>query len=84
LTPDLTFSFKKVYPTCLKFQNSVHFLDGDMLGKGLAILSLLPLVIIISSLSVFCVKRDLHTVVYGIGMILNGIVSTFFEKLILF
>lgn len=57
------------------FKNLYSILAEDILGRVLSILSLLPLVIVISSVSIFCVKRDLHTVVYGIGMILNGIVS---------
>jgi hypothetical protein len=52
----------------------VEYPEGDPLGKILSILSLMPLVIVIASVSVFAVKRDLHTMAYGAGMIANGLV----------
>ena len=53
----------------------IEYPDGDPFGKALSVLSLTPLVIVIASVSVFAVKRDLHTMAYGAGMIANGIVS---------
>ena len=47
----------------------------DAFGKGLAIISLLPLVIVVIFLTFFAIKRDLHTVCFGIGVILNGILN---------
>ena len=52
----------------------IEYPEGDPLGKLLSVLSLTPLVIVIASLSVFAVKRDLHTMTYGAGMIANGLV----------
>ncbi len=60
----------------------IEYPEGDPLGKFFSVLSLAPLVIVIASLSVFAVKRDLHTMAYGAGMIANGlvinIIRTFF------
>ena len=57
----------------------VEYPTGDKFGKALAMLSLAPLVIVVASVSVFAVKRDLHTMAYGAGMIGNGIVSLNFK-----
>lgn len=46
---------------------------NDYWGKTLAVLSLSPLVIVIVFLTFFAAKRDMHTMTYGIGTILNGI-----------
>ena len=51
----------------------VDYPAGDALGKALAIISLLPLVIVVIFVTYFFAKRDLHTLCYGIGVILNGI-----------
>ena len=53
----------------------VDYPAGDAIGKTLAIVSLLPLVIVIIFVTFFAAKRDLHTMVYGIGVILNGILN---------
>jgi len=53
----------------------VDYPAGDAIGKILAIISLLPLVIVIIFITFFVAKRDLHTLVYGIGVILNGILN---------
>ncbi len=53
----------------------VEYPAGDYIGKTLAVLSLSPLVIVVTFLSVFAVKRDMHTMTYGIGTILNGILN---------
>ena len=53
----------------------IDYPAGDALGKFLAIISLLPLVIVVIFLTFFFVKRDLHTMFYGIGVILNGILN---------
>jgi dolichyldiphosphatase len=52
----------------------VEYPAGDVIGKMLALMSLAPLVIVVASVSVFAVKRDLHTMAYGAGMIGNGLV----------
>ena len=58
----------------------IEYPEGDGVGILLSVLSLAPLVIVIASVSVFAVKRDLHTMAYGAGMIANGIVS-FYSQL---
>ena len=45
---------------------------GDLFAKVMAILSLLPLVVVVAQLTVFAYKRDLHTLFYGLGTIGNG------------
>ena len=55
----------------------VEYPAGDPIGKVMALLSLAPLAIVVASVSVFAVKRDLHTMAYGAGMIGNGIVSVY-------
>ena len=51
----------------------VEYPKGDYFGKVLAILSLCPLIIVIMFLTFFAAKRDMHTMTYGIGTIVNGI-----------
>lgn len=53
----------------------VEYPEDDLLGKVLAILSLTPLVVVIVHLTVFAVQRDLHTLFYGLGTILNGVLN---------
>lgn len=49
----------------------VEYLEDDKLGKFFAIYSLLPLVIVVVFITVFVCRRDLHTLTYGCGVILN-------------
>ena len=44
-------------------------------AQVMAILSLLPLVVVVVHLTVFACKRDLHTLFYGLGTIGNGILN---------
>ena len=53
----------------------VEYPDGDSLGKLLAVLSLSPLIIVIVFLTFFAAKRDVHTMTFGIGTIINGILN---------
>jgi len=46
-------------------------MGDDKLGKFFAIYSLLPLVIVVVFITVFVCRRDLHTLTYGCGVILN-------------
>ena len=52
------------------FTNAVDYPEGDIVGKILAILSLSPWVVMVVFITIFCVKRDLHTFCYGIGIIM--------------
>jgi len=49
----------------------VEYQEGDPLGKVFAIYSLLPLVIVIVFATSFFIRRDLHTLTYGLGVIVN-------------
>ncbi len=53
----------------------VEYPANDPLGKVLAVLSLSPLIIVIVFLTFFAAKRDMHTMTYGIGTIVNGILN---------
>ena len=57
----------------------VEYPDGDLWGKSLAILSLSPLVIVVMFLTFFAAKRDMYTMTYGIGTILNGCLNYFLK-----
>lgn len=50
----------------------VDYPDKDLAGRVFAVSSLLPLVVVVIFVTVFAVKRDLHTFCYGFGVILNG------------
>lgn len=49
----------------------VEYQVGDHLAKLFAIYSLLPLVIVVVFITAFIIRRDLHTLTYGIGVIIN-------------
>ena len=53
----------------------LEYPKGDYFGKTLSVLSLSPLIIVIMFLTFFAAKRDMHTMTYGIGTILNGILN---------
>ena len=60
----------------------VEYPTGDYFGKTLAALSLSPLVIVIMFLTFFAAKRDMHTMTFGIGTILNGLLNYFLKHTI--
>nr|ACO15252.1 Dolichyldiphosphatase 1 [Caligus clemensi] len=60
----------------------VEYVEGDTLGKFLAVLSLSPLVIAIFIATAFFIRRDLHTLSYGIGIILNTLLNALLERTI--
>jgi len=49
----------------------VEYLENDQVGKVLGILGLTPLVIVVVFLTAFFLRRDLHTLTWGVGVILN-------------
>jgi len=51
----------------------VEYKEDDPMGKMFAIYSLLPLVIVIVFATTFFIRRDLHTLTYAIGVIVNYI-----------
>nr|ACO11104.1 Dolichyldiphosphatase 1 [Caligus rogercresseyi] len=60
----------------------IEYVEGDYCGKFLAVLSLSPLVIAIFFMSAFFIRRDLHTLSYGIGIILNTLINSILKKVI--
>jgi len=60
----------------------VEYLEGDSVGKFFAIFSLLPLAIVIIFLTTFFFRRDLHTMTFGIGVIVNYITNVALKKYI--
>ena len=60
----------------------VEYLEGDTVGKLFAIFSLLPLAIVIVFATAFFFRRDLHTLTFGIGVIVNYAVNTGLKKYI--
>ena len=57
----------------------IEYPEDDVWGKSLAILSLAPLIIVIMFLTFFAAKRDMHTLTFGIGTILNGCINVFLK-----
>jgi len=49
----------------------VEYKEDDPMGKLFAIYSLLPLVIVIIFATTFFIRRDLHTLTYAMGVIIN-------------
>ena len=60
----------------------VEYQEGDSLGKLFAIYSLLPLAIVIVFLTAFFFRRDLHTLTFGVGVIVNYAANTVLKKYI--
>ncbi|XP_065917021.1 dolichyldiphosphatase 1-like isoform X2 [Dysidea avara] len=58
-------SWKNIGLTC------VHFPEGDLVGKLLAYSSLTPITIVVSFLTLIFFKRDIHTIFYFLGILLN-------------
>ena len=58
----------------------VEYQEGDNLAKLFAIISLLPLVIVIVFITAFLLRRDLHTFTYGVGVIINYIANIALKK----
>ena len=60
----------------------VEYREGDSLGKLFALYSLLPLAIVIVFLTAFFFRRDLHTLTFGVGVIVNYAANTVLKKYI--
>ena len=60
----------------------VEYLEGDPIGKLFAIFSLLPLAIVIVFITAFFFRRDLHTLTFGIGVIVNYVANIGLKKYI--
>ncbi|XP_023219807.1 dolichyldiphosphatase 1-like [Centruroides sculpturatus] len=60
----------------------VEYPQGEWFGKILAITSLLPLVIIIAFTTLIIFRRDLHTISYFLGILLNEAINFILKHLI--
>jgi len=53
----------------------VEFPRGDFIGKILAIFSLMPMAIICGFITLILFRRDLHTITFFIGLLLNEVLN---------
>lgn len=60
----------------------IEYPANDPLGKCFAIFSLLPLAIVVMFVTAFFLRRDLHTLTFGIGIIVNYICNVLLKKYI--
>ena len=60
----------------------VEYLENDQIGKIFAVFSLLPLAIVIVFITAFFFRRDLHTLTFGLGVIINYVVNVALKKYI--
>ena len=60
----------------------VEYLENDTIGKIFAIYSLLPLAIVIVFMTTFFFRRDLHTLTFGLGVIVNYAANVALKKYI--
>ncbi|XP_050447229.1 dolichyldiphosphatase 1-like [Cataglyphis hispanica] len=75
ITPHLTYAADKLewIPLSLTL---VEYPQGDLFGKLLAVLSLLPFAIITGFITLILFRRDLHTIVFFIGIIINDCINS--------
>lgn len=60
----------------------VEYPAGDLIGYILAWFSIMPIFISIGFLTLIIIRRDLHTVSYFLGILLNELVSTILKHII--
>ncbi|XP_022258931.1 dolichyldiphosphatase 1-like [Limulus polyphemus] len=60
----------------------IEYPPGDIFGKGLALMSLLPLVIISGFVTLILFRRDLHTISFFLGTVVNELVNLVLKHLI--
>ncbi|CAL1683113.1 unnamed protein product [Lasius platythorax] len=53
----------------------VEYPQGDLFGKALAVLSLMPFAIIAGFITLILFRRDLHTIVFFSGIIINDCIN---------
>jgi len=58
----------------------VEYPEGDKLGKLFAVFSLAPIVIAVVLATLFLSRRDLHTLTFGIGVIVNHVLNYFLKQ----
>ncbi|KAL6441936.1 hypothetical protein ACFW04_002365 [Cataglyphis niger] len=74
ITPHLTYAADKLewIPLSLTL---VEYPQGDLFGKLLAVLSLMPFAIIAGFITLILFRRDLHTIVFFSGIIINDCIN---------
>ncbi|XP_076352269.1 dolichyldiphosphatase 1-like isoform X1 [Tachypleus tridentatus] len=60
----------------------IEYPPGDIFGKGLALMSLLPLIIMSGFVTLILFRRDLHTICFFLGTIVNELVNLVLKHLI--
>ncbi|XP_065829509.1 dolichyldiphosphatase 1-like [Oscarella lobularis] len=60
----------------------VEYPKGDLIGKFLALFSLLPIFIVIGFVTLIGFRRDLHTVTFFIGLLLDEIVNMIIKNVV--
>ncbi|KAI4498110.1 hypothetical protein M0802_006934 [Mischocyttarus mexicanus] len=60
----------------------VEYPEGDIFGKLLALVSLTPFVILISFITLILFRRDLHTISFFSGVILNEFINLILKHII--
>lgn len=60
----------------------VEYPEGDRLGQLLAISSLTPIAIIVGFITLILFRRDLHTIMFFVGALLNEAINLIMKKII--
>ncbi|XP_046547653.1 dolichyldiphosphatase 1-like [Haliotis rubra] len=60
----------------------VEFVKGDIIGYGLAWLSLLPIFILVAFVTLIIFRRDLHTISFFLGMLVNEAINLVLKHII--
>ncbi|XP_042210574.1 dolichyldiphosphatase 1-like isoform X2 [Homarus americanus] len=78
-TPPLTMTDLDWKPFSLTF---VEYPKGDTIGKFLAISSLAPVAIVIGFVTLILFRRDLHTIMFFAGALLNEVINLVLKNII--
>lgn len=60
----------------------VEYPEGDRIGQLLAISSLTPIAIIVGFITLILFRRDLHTIMFFVGALLNEAINLIMKKII--
>ncbi|XP_018312274.1 dolichyldiphosphatase 1 [Mycetomoellerius zeteki] len=60
----------------------VEYPQGDIFGQLLAVISLMPFVIITGFITLILFRRDLHTIVFFIGVVINECINYILKHMI--
>lgn len=81
LSKDLNFREEQLKWVSLAITH-VEYPDGDWLGKILAITSLIPLMIVVGFVTLVIFRRDLHTISFFVGTLLNEVINWVLKHII--